>query len=133
MSVQAQDAEMNRAMTKARETIGDFLKRLDHPPASQTYLSLKVRLEEDDVVEHIWLNTVSHSNGWFAGIVGNDPVDLKKIKLGDRVSVHLDHVSDWMAVDGGHLIGGYTLRVLRDRMTPDERKALDQKLNLVFD
>jgi len=131
--VDAGDANMNRAMARARETIGEFLKRLEHPPEAQTFIALKVRLEEGHTVEHVWLNSVSHANTLFAGVVGNEPVDLKKVRLGDRVSAPLARVSDWMAVERGRLIGGYTIRVLREGMTLDERRAFDKELSFIIE
>lgn len=33
-----------------------------------------------------------------------------------------------MVIERGQLIGGYTIRVLRDRMPIDERKVFDEQL-----
>jgi uncharacterized protein YegJ (DUF2314 family) len=76
---------------------------------------------------------VTHANNAFAGVVANEPVDLKRIRLGERVTVPLESVSDWMAVDRGRLIGGYTIRALRDRMTSDERILFDRDLGFVIE
>jgi hypothetical protein len=37
-----------------------------------------------------------------------------------RVPIDFAHVSDWMFVDGGKLVGGFTTRLLRMRMSPEE-------------
>jgi len=128
-----EDEEMNRAMAEARETIGEFIERLARAPEEQTTLSLKVRFEEGEIIEHIWIEPSAHENGLFAGIVANEPLDLVEIELGEPVRVPLDRVSDWLAVENGRLVGGYTLRVLRDRMSAEERDAFDRETGLIIE
>jgi uncharacterized protein YegJ (DUF2314 family) len=47
------------------------------------------------------------------------------VKVGDTVQISNDNISDWMYVDGIKLRGGYTIRLLRKRMTETERKQFD--------
>jgi uncharacterized protein YegJ (DUF2314 family) len=133
VAVQATDPEMNQAMAKARATIGEFVTRLDHPPQTQSSVSLKVRVEEGQAVEHLWLVSVTHAPESFTGVVNNQPLNLPNVHFGQSVSVPLDRVSDWLAVDHGHLIGGYTIRLLRSRMDPKERRQFDEQLGAVVD
>jgi len=123
-----QDREMNLAMLHARETLKEFSDRLEHPPSTQTTIALKARFQEGEAVEHIWLRSISTSYGGFVGSIANNPADLVEVHLGDRVIIPLDRVSDWMAIDHGLLIGGYTIRVLRDRTPPEQRDAFDKDL-----
>jgi uncharacterized protein YegJ (DUF2314 family) len=39
-----------------------------------------------------------------------------------------ERISDWMYVHEGRLVGGYTIRVMRDRLSPAERLRFDQGL-----
>jgi uncharacterized protein YegJ (DUF2314 family) len=131
--VGAEDVAMNLAMATARATIGEFLQRLNDPPKGQSHLTLKVMLEEDEVVEHVWLETLSHDDGEFSGIVANEVRFLSNVSLGDRVVFPVSQVSDWMAVEDGRLVGGYTLRAIRENMTADERRAFDDAYSLIID
>ena len=124
------DSAMEAAMETARATLDQVVQRIQHPPARQTHLSLKVRLEEGAVVEHIWLTGLGYARERFQGRIDNEPLDLRRVRLGDTVSVTREQVSDWMAVDDGRLAGGYTLRVLRDRMSPAERAELDRSMGV---
>jgi len=119
------DSAMNAAMGTARATLDRLAERIARPPAGQSNLALKVRLEEGEAVEHIWLTDLGYADGRFFGRVSNEPLDLRKVRLGDSVSAGREEISDWMAVENGRLVGGYTLRVLRDRMSPAERAELD--------
>lgn len=119
------DPEMNKAMQRARDSIAEYIIRLQTPPPTQSYLGLKARFEEGDRVEHIWISGVQYKNKMFVGTVGNEPVDVTSVRFGDPVTVPVERVSDWMAVDSGRLVGGYTLRLLRKRMSPEERAEFD--------
>jgi len=132
-NIRAEDAEMSAAMLMARNSIGDFRHRLINPPPGQSYLSLKARIKAGDAVEHIWLEDVSIVGDSFRGTIGNEPVDVTTVKLGQLVTVPLDRVSDWMAIEDDRLVGGYTLRVIRNRMTPIEREEFDAKMGVTID
>jgi uncharacterized protein YegJ (DUF2314 family) len=73
----------------------------------------------------MWVEDVVITTGGYRGKLGNEPLEITSLKLGQEVLVPLERVSDWMAVDDGTLVGGFTLRVLRDRMPADERAAFD--------
>ena len=53
--------------------------------------------------------------------------------MGQKVTVEPSKISDWMFVQNGRLVGGYTLRVLRDAMSPSERKEFDKNVPFVID
>ena len=124
-SFSAGDAQMNAAMEKARGTLSQFEERLAHPPASQSYIALKGRFEEDGVVEHMWVSDVEVTPEGYRGKLGNEPVNLVKVVLGQPVLVRREEVSDWMAVDDNALVGGYTLRVQRAQLPADKRAEFD--------
>jgi uncharacterized protein YegJ (DUF2314 family) len=123
--IEAEDEQMNAAMQKARVSLDEFERRLTSPPSGQSYISLKGRFEENGAVEHIWLSDLSIVPGGYRGKIGNEPVNLHNIRFGQQVELPRERVSDWLAIEDDTLIAGYTLRVLRERMTPEERSAFD--------
>jgi len=131
--VQAEDVEMNAAMAKAREMIAQFRDRVTSPPSTQTYLTLKVRFGSGDAVEHIWIEEVELMGDQFKGVIANEPIEDSTPDIGQSVTIPLDRVSDWMAIDDGRLVGGYTLRVLRNRMSPDQRADFDASMGFTID
>jgi uncharacterized protein YegJ (DUF2314 family) len=58
------------------------------------------------------------------GVIANPPV-RKDLKFKQRVQIEFSHLSDWMFVDNGKLVGGFTTRLLRKRMAPEEKKRAD--------
>jgi len=133
--VKNEDERMDWAIEKANYTLHHFKDCLSSPKENQNYFSLKARIEDDHAVEHIWLGEPEYdAEGSFYGVVGNVPLNLTNVKLGDRVGVSSDHVSDWMIVEEGRLIGGYTIRALRDAYPAGpERDAFDEQVGLYVD
>jgi len=120
-----ENAQMNAAMEKARSTLAQFEERLMHPPASQSNIALKGRFEDDGSVEHMWIGEVEITSEGYRGNLGNEPVALENVVLGQSVLVRREEVSDWMAIDNGVLVGGYTLRVQREQLPADQRAEFD--------
>lgn len=128
------DETMNRAMDKARETIGYFEKSLHDPQPGQWSFSAKVGLQDGDIREHLWLGDVKiDEDGAVYGTVSNEPVNLTNVSLGAKVLVKGEDISDWMIIERGRLIGGYTVRVYRDQLDEAARADFDQSLGLVVD
>jgi uncharacterized protein YegJ (DUF2314 family) len=53
---------------------------------------------------------------------------VSNVKIGDQATVDPESISDWMFVDNGKLVGGYTVRVLRDAMSAAEREEFDKSV-----
>lgn len=131
----ADDAEstMQAAIERAISEVEIFIEALTHSSISQSGFSVKkpfpYTTETGETgYEHIWLSDVVYRDGVFIGSVGNEPVDASGIRLNDEATVEKTEISDWMYIDDGVLVGGYTLRVLRDRMSLLERKEMDDML-----
>lgn len=128
VAVHADDTAMKAAIEKARATVGTFQEALRSPSASRSAFSLKARFEEGDVVEHMWLDDVSFDGKAFSGAVNNDPEELRNVSFGQKVTVPPGEISDWMFVENGKLVGGFTIRVMRDSLSTEEREAMDASL-----
>lgn len=128
------DAEMNDAIREARSTLDEFtaafrLRQVDH-----SGYALKV-MYPDQVGghEHVWITDLSLEDGVFSGIVGNVPEYTIEVEAGQYVTVNPEAISDWMYLDGGVLRGGYTLRVLYNRMSPGLRKEFETNSGFVIE
>ena len=83
--------------------------------------------------EHMWLSPVNYDGRVFRGTVNNDPEMVKNVRSGQQASVEPSKLSDWMYVENGKLVGGYTLRALRDAMSPKERREFDKSVPFEID
>lgn len=123
--VGADDPGMNAAIRKAGVTLPEFKAVLAAPPARASGFAVKVAFPYgSNNEEHIWLTAPKFANGHVSGVINNEPVDVTTVKLGQQVSVPETRVSDWMYVQDGVLRGGYTVRVLLDRMPAAEQERL---------
>jgi uncharacterized protein YegJ (DUF2314 family) len=127
VTVKNDDPQMAAAMAKAQETLPQFISALQLPSPSQTDFMIKVGFtDEAGGPEYMSVTPVTYDGTRFNGKLHNEPVLVRSIKLGDAVSVEPSRVVDWMYIDDGKMVGGYTLRVLRDRMTPEQRRRFDE-------
>jgi uncharacterized protein YegJ (DUF2314 family) len=122
------DISMNLAIEKARNTVDEFIKNIQNPKQNQSYFSVKAMFTDGDNSEHIWLSDVVFDGNKFTGKIGNEPLEVKTVTFGDQVEVLPLKISDWMIVEDNKLIGGYTIRVLRNTMTVDKKKEFDQTI-----
>jgi len=131
--VKDDDPKMLAAMEKARSTLDEFLAALNSPKTSQSGFAVKMPIRDQKHVEHMWISPVRYGDGQFTGVINNEPLDVKSVKLGDEWKVAKSEISDWMYVDSGKLVGGYTIRVLRDAMPANKRTDFDRNTGLVID
>lgn len=82
--------------------------------------------------EHMWINELEFDGETITGVLLNQPQWVDTLKPGDKVSVPLSEIDDWMYTLGGHVYGGYTIDVLRQGMSKKERQHHDQAWGLDF-
>lgn len=133
-SVSNDDIEMNTAIQKAQETLPSFIQAFQSPTRTQTDFLIKARFPygNGNDAEHIWIGDLSYKNNQFEGFLVNEPIYLQNIKLGDKVTVQISDISDWMIIDDNKLFGGYTIHVLRNRMTKSEQEQFNQDFGVVI-
>ncbi|MCU0433724.1 MAG: DUF2314 domain-containing protein [Bacteroidia bacterium] len=132
--VETDDKEMNAAIELAKQTLYQFKNALQNQTARQGAFGLKVHFDlGGGMGEHIWLREVWMENNEYFGIVDNDNLQTTEVNYNDTIKVNPDHISDWMFVDQGKLVGGFTTRVLRKRMSPEERKEFDAGYGVIIE
>ena len=124
-----ENERMNWGMEKARLTLHYFEKCLANPKMGQDTFSIKARLEENGKVEHIWLLDPTFDNqGNLFGIVGNEPIDITNVVFDQKIGITREYISDWLIVENGRLIGGYTIRAIRDGLSGNALQDFDKNL-----
>lgn len=131
--VQSGDPEMNKAIETAKLTLSKFKTALESKNPDFKMFALKVKFTTDSGAEHIWLGSVELVNGKYFGVVDNVPETIDEIKIGQRLRIDKRRVSDWMYLDQDKLRGGYTIRMLRNRMSAQEKKAFDKANGFTVD
>jgi len=119
---------MNQAIARAQATLGKFAAALHRPKAKQRDFSLKVKLTDGASFEHVWLADPVVTDTDVSGVINNEIERVSGYEIGQHVTLARDRVSDWMYVDHGVLQGGFTIRVLRDQMSAEERATFDKSM-----
>jgi uncharacterized protein YegJ (DUF2314 family) len=131
-NVYSDDKEMNEAIKLSRLTFDTFLKTFKKPKRNQTHFSIKVSFPTKQGAEHIWLVNIESKDGKLFGQIDNLPEYLTSVKLGDKIEINRNKISDWFYTEYNKLIGGQTIRVLRNRMTPAEKRQFDKEFGVKF-
>jgi uncharacterized protein YegJ (DUF2314 family) len=120
------DVEMEAAIRDAKENFRQFIEAFFKPTPQQKNFLVKVVFDEGGQQEHIWLADLDFGGKNPSGVVANEP-KLPSLKFMQRVEFQPSYISDWMYIEDGYLVGGFTTRVIRGRMTPEERQELDAR------
>ena len=132
-SVGDDDTEMNEAIKTANQTLEKFNAALKSHNPNFGYFALKTRFTTPTGGEHIWVSNITLENNRYFGIVDNLPDATTDVKIGDTVQIENKNISDWMYVDQQKLRGGFTLRLLRKRMSEVERQQFDEENRLIIE
>jgi uncharacterized protein YegJ (DUF2314 family) len=116
INVADNDPEMLAAIAKARDTLPRFWQIFDKREHSESDFCLKVKKG----TEYFWLTEIQRKDGKTLGKVDNDPDTVGNVKLGERIVIPEDDISDWLYMLHGKMVGNYTLRVLFKQMPANE-------------
>lgn len=131
--VDKDDPAMLAAAEEARRTLATVLERLSQLQAEGADVSIKARVASGDTAEQIWLDEPRYEEGRVHGVLANTPVELSGWTEGDPFSVATEEILDWMVVrDDGRLIGGYSLFVLRDKLSGRDRQEFEAAVGVVM-
>lgn len=80
------------------------------------------------VPESFWIGDLQYGDEGFKGVVATPASSASDVTNGQSVRVPISSVTDWAYVQDGKLIGGFTIRLLRSRMSETERQSYDSQL-----
>jgi uncharacterized protein YegJ (DUF2314 family) len=124
-----EDVEMEAAFRQARETLDSFVEKIEVSQPNRTLVAVKVRFAlPDGTTQDLWVDRISYRDGSFHGTMGDD-IPTLKLSVDDKITINRDDILDWMMVENGKLIGGYTIRLAFQRMTPKEKQRFLETVN----
>jgi uncharacterized protein YegJ (DUF2314 family) len=120
---------LDAAVEQARHTLDEFTAKITTPHADRTLVAVKARFTPPgESPQDIWVDEVTYTNGVLRGSVGDDLPALK-LEMGEKITIAEEDIVDWMIVEDGKLIGGYTIRLAVQRMSPEERERFLKTLD----
>jgi uncharacterized protein YegJ (DUF2314 family) len=130
INLKSNDIEMNEAIAMARITLIDFNRALNDSLSGNSSFALKLQFQTQNNTEHIWFTEIQLQDSTYSGVLNNVPSHIEGMKMGERRRLNPADISDWMYGQRGELRGGYTIRVLRNRMSKTERELFDADFGL---
>lgn len=127
------DAEMAQVAKLARETVQDFLDALSHPDGSMEHFAVRVPAVYKETTEHLWLVQPAYDGHSFTGVLSADARVVPGYRKGRKIRIGRDHISDWMYVKEGRLVGGFSIRLHYRRQTKQMRRSLRASLPFEID
>lgn len=131
-SISDNDEEMNNAIDLARKNLKEFDTAFNDRSYDPGTISLKIKFSTKIGYEHIWVSQIRLELGSYYGLIDNLPRNAKDVKLGKRIKIDKDDITDWMFGRNGKLIGGYTLRAFRNRLSKHEKRDFDTRFFLTI-
>lgn len=135
ISVAKDDAEMNAAIAEAQRTLPRFWDEREKEKDRFIGL-LKVYFTDpgiDDSGEHMWVQVTKHDPKQNVGVLVDVPGWLKSVKEGDTIQFPDSKITDWLFVQNHRAEGAFTVKLLRKRMSPEERRAHDESYPFTFE
>jgi uncharacterized protein YegJ (DUF2314 family) len=121
------DQQMNEAMETARKTFVNFDNAFRSGNYDKRTFSIKLRFAHAKGYEHIWATNIWMRNGHYWGIITDTPLTTTKVRLGDSVEIKEQDITDWMYADDTVFHGGYTTRVILNRLPMEEREKVKKE------
>lgn len=116
------DVEMETAFQRARDTLDSFIQKLGTSHPNRTLVAVKVRFVlPDSSSQDMWVDGITYRDGSFHGTMGDDIPSLK-LSIDDKITIAGKDIVDWMIVEDGKLVGGYTIRLAFQRMSPEQKE-----------
>ncbi len=119
-SVAGDDPEMVAAIARARASLPQFWEVFERRDRGESGFSLKVKITDKRGTEHFWLSDIDRRDGQLHGTINNDADIVRSVKLGDRIAIPEEDISDWLYMRQGKMVGNFTLRVLFKTMPAAE-------------
>lgn len=125
------DPAMAAAMSKARATLGDFLKIAAAPKPSMGNFAVKVAVHDGDQNEYFWIAPFANQDGRFSGRINNKPEMVHTVTMGQLIAFERDEIVDWMYMDGDKMQGNYTACALVKSAPKNEAEEFKERFGLV--
>jgi uncharacterized protein YegJ (DUF2314 family) len=131
------DPELRRIAEEARDTLPDFIRRLQSPLEGDGNFRIKCPFKTEDGSvfgrEQLWLEDIGFRDGAYHGTLANTPFYVPALKAGDTVTFQIDDITDWMYTRHGIIVGGRSIKYLLDQIPEHERDDEQRAVLAMFE
>ncbi|MEW6304265.1 MAG: DUF2314 domain-containing protein [Verrucomicrobiota bacterium] len=111
IAVKDDDPRMVAAVAEARQRWPEFVEAFRQRTEGQ-HFSIKAPITRGENTEFIWVKVFGLEPEYIHGHLGNNPVNLDGMKLGDQVEVPLKDLTDWVFIRDAKPVGLFTPKVI---------------------
>lgn len=115
--ISVDDILIKKYKDTAQAQLDYFIKFISEHHSDDTLFRYAVKSDfvEGEINEHMWIQVFEFKEGYFKGVLANEPSKLKKIKYGDTVKVYSKDVEDWLLQDflTNTEVGGFSRKYIR--------------------
>ncbi len=104
------DPALEAAAEKARATFPDFVEAFRSGNGSE--FSAKFSFADGQNIERMWVAVDEINGNAILGTLGNEPGVVTNICEGDMVTRTLKELEDWLYMNEGQMVGGFTVRAM---------------------
>jgi uncharacterized protein YegJ (DUF2314 family) len=123
--IRSDDPEMNAAIQKARDLFPRFDSAFSKGKVNKEESIIKVKYRDEDKAEYLWVGNLFKVDDQYWGVILDSPYVVKGLKRGDTVVIQNQDIADWIYVIDSTHYGGYTQRVILNRLTPAQKARMD--------
>lgn len=120
---------------EAQQTFDDFKLALSMKDTTTTNFMIqqKFPIPKSELKEGIWVSDIVNNNDTLKGVVNSQVQYIKELKMGDTIIIDPTKIGDWMYYKADKMIGGFTIKYLRNKMTPEQRATYDEQFKVKFE
>ena len=115
VAIDGDDPRIIAATEEAQRRWPEFVAAFASKTADD-HFGVKAPVSDGVNTEFMWLEVVELKGDRVVGTLGNEPVNVEGVKLGDSLQVASADVQDWLYISGSEPVGGFSIRVLAEAM-----------------
>ena len=129
-----EDPAMQKAMERARAGLEDFLRKAGSPPPNTDQYSVKVRVNEGDNQEYLWVSNLKARGDLWSGRIDNLPM-IRSVKKGQSYSFAKTEIVDWTYIDRSKkkVVGNFTTCALLTKEPSSVAESIQKQYGLECD
>ena len=129
-----EDPAMQKAMERARAGLEDFLRMAGSPPPNTDQYSVKVRVNEGDNQEYLWVSNLKARGDLWSGRIDNLPM-IRSVKKGQSYSFAKTEIVDWTYIDRSKkkVVGNFTTCALLTKEPSSVAESIQKQYGLECD
>ena len=130
----AEQARLDSVTQLGHETFGDFRTAFTEQKAGTENFFVKQKFGTNtEQEEHLWISDIEARGDSLFGVVNSQPRATREVKLNDTILIDPARITDWMYYDNGKLMGGYSVKYERSKLSAEEKAEFDKQYNVSFD